>query len=153
MNMIPFTQKHTKVRGLATIELLLVTPILVLVIAAISELGWAFHDYKTLTRATRDGMRYVAGEALRSGVGIVIIDPTLEQETRYLVVYGSASGGGEPLLRDLSVADVRVFKVDSQHVSVEAQYQYRPYIFASLPFMNGTSLTFQMQSSMVMRAL
>jgi Flp pilus assembly protein TadG len=55
-------------RGQGFVELLLVLPVLLLIIAAMVEVGWWLHDYVTVTRASR--------EAARFGSRNIHVDPT-----------------------------------------------------------------------------
>jgi Flp pilus assembly protein TadG len=142
-------------RGIAAIEFLIVAPLLMLVVLAVSELGWAFHQYHTMTRAARDGARHVASNALVGSVGIVYLKDSVIQETRNLVVYGNVVGAGEPLLPGWSTADVTVTSPDSEHVSVSVRYGYIPLAGTIPAFYGGQplSLTFEMQSTVQMRGL
>ncbi len=142
-------------RGVAAIEFLIVAPLLMLVVLAVSELGWAFHQYHTMTRAARDGARYAASNSLVGSVGIVYLSDSVIRQTGNLVVYGNATGVGEPLLPGWSIADVTVSSPDSAHVSVFARYGYIPLV-GILPAFYGaqpTSFSFEMQSTVQMRAL
>lgn len=141
--------------GVAAIEFLLVAPVLILVMLAVAELGWAFHQYQTMTRATRDGARYVASNALLGSVGIIYLKSSVVEQTSNLVVYGNVSGAGEPLLPGWSSADITVTSPDAEHVRVAARYGYIPLV-GSLPAFYGgeaLALTFEMRSTVQMRAL
>lgn len=139
-------------RGVALVELAVVTPLMVLLFAGMSELGWALHQQDVLTRATRDGVRFAAGRAANPSVGVVAVDVTLATQTRNLVVFGNTGGTGEPLLPGLAPAMVTVTVPDATHVRVEADYPYQP-LFSALPFMSGALTGFQLRSSVVMTAL
>src|SRR5690606_32071848 len=58
-------------QGIAVLEFLLTAPFLLLVVFAVSELGWAFHQYHTMTRAARDGARHLASHAINNSMGII----------------------------------------------------------------------------------
>lgn len=142
-------------RGIAALEFLIVAPLLMLVVLAVSDLGWAFHQYHTMTRATRDGARHLASKAMIGSVGVIYLESSLVQQASNLVVYGNVAGAGEPLLPGWSTADVTVTSPDTEHVSITTQYQYIP-LAAVLPEFYGSqplSFSFVMQSTVQMRAL
>ena len=141
-------------RGIAAIEFLIVAPLLMLVVLAVSELGWAFHQYHTMTRAARDGARHLASHAM-TGVGLVYLSDSLIHQASNLVVYGNVAGAGEPLLPGWTTSDVTVTSPDPEHVTVSVHYGYVPLI-GSIPAFYGSqpvNLTFEMQSTVQMRAL
>lgn len=142
-------------RGLASIEFLLVAPILIMLLCAIAEFGWALHQYNSVTRASRDGARYAASNSLEGSVGLVILTGDTAEKTKNIVVYGNPMGTGPKLLPDLTVADVTVTVVDSTHVQVTTAYQYRP-IFGQIPLFGpqgSFSLDLQMAGTVKMRAI
>lgn len=142
-------------RGIAAVEFIVSAPLLLLLVFAVTELAWAFHQYHTMTRATRDGARYMASGALIGSVGMIYLDSTLVQETGNLVVFGNVAGVGDPLLPDWTNADVTVTSPDPSHIRVSASYNYVPLV-GRIPAFNGgdgISLAFQMQSTVEMRAL
>lgn len=143
-----------KQKGIATLEFWLTAPFLLLVVFAVSELGWAFSQYHTMTRAARDGARYMSSHALL-GMGIVFLDSNRVQETTNLVVFGNTQGAGDPLLPGWSTSDISVTKPDATHVTVSATYNYVPLIGQIPAFYGGEplSMAFVMQSTVQMRAL
>lgn len=148
--------KHNRLqRGIATLEFMIVAPILILVVFAVTEFGWAFHQYHTMTRATRDGARHLAANALLGSVGIIYLRDNVVQQTRNLVVYGKVSAAAEPLLPGWSTSDISVTSPDPEHVRVSARYRYVPVIGTIPTFYGGEplSLSFEMHSTVQMRAL
>lgn len=127
-----------KQRGVAMVEFAIVVPIFILLLMATAEVGRAFYQYNTLTKAVRDGARYLSEHALDAGV--LEIDPADETFTRNLVVYGNLLGSGDPLLDDLETDDVYIGGEDEicpdpgllLHVRVCAEYDYEP-IFDFIP--------------------
>ncbi|MBD3639970.1 MAG: pilus assembly protein [Marinobacter sp.] len=144
-----------KQKGIATLEFWLTAPFLLLVVFAVSELGWAFSQYHTMTRATRDGARHVSSSALNGSLNLILLDSGLVQQTSNLVVYGNTLGTGEPLLPGWSTSDISVTSPDASHVSVSATYNYIPLIGQIPAFYGGEpiSMAFVMQSTVQMRAL
>ncbi len=143
-------------RGIAAVEFAIVLPLLLLMMLATAELGRAFYQYDTLTKAVRDGARYIAGVAYSGTTGTISLTASDIQITRNLVVYGNIAGGNTPLLPGLSASDVSVSAVDAIHVQVAAAYPYSP-IFASLPTFGlgpaDLSTTFTLTADVTMRAL
>lgn len=152
MNVYPRTGR--KQQGIAVLEFMLTVPLLVLVVFAVSELGWAFHQYHTMTRATQDGARHAASRAL-TGAGLVVLDSALVQEARNLVVYGNSVGAGDPLLPGWSTGDITVSSPDASHVEVRARYNYVPIVGRIPAFYGGDpiELAFEMKGTVQMRAL
>ena len=60
--------------GLAMVEMVIVSPLLLLLIFGVAEMGRAFYQYNTLTKSVRDGARYLSGEAI---LGSTVIDLTV----------------------------------------------------------------------------
>lgn len=142
--------------GLALVEFVIILPICLMLIMATAEFGRAFLQYNTLSKAVRDGSRYVAGKALFGSTGTVSVTPSLATQTKNLVVYGNVLGVGTPLLPDLAVADVAVANAGGGNVSVTANYPYTP-IFAFVPrFSFGGNINvsgYTLQTSVTIRAL
>ncbi|WP_297796344.1 TadE family protein [uncultured Marinobacter sp.] len=142
-------------QGVAVLEFMLTAPLLILVVFAVSELGWAFHQYHTMTRATQDGARHAASHALNGSLGLILLDGALVQETSNLVVYGNTVGAGEPLLPGWSTGDISVSSPDASHVEVRAIYDYVPIVGRIPAFYGGDpiELAFEMKGTVQMRAL
>lgn len=150
MNMRVFPRQ----RGTATIEFALTAPLLVLLMLAVAELGWAFNQYITLVKAVREGGRYAAANALTGSQGVLALTPELIAQTSQLVVYGRPNGN-TPVLPGWQPSMVNVTGYGSAHVSVSATYPYAPIITSVIPpfFGLGTEFNFTMQTTTVVRAL
>ncbi len=153
MNAYPKIER--KQQGIAVLEFMLTAPLLLLVVFAVSELGWAFHQYHTMTRATQDGARHAASLAMNGSIGLILLDSALVQETSNLVVYGNTVGSGEPLLPGWSIGDVSVSSPDAAHVEVRAIYNYVPIVGRIPAFYGGDpiNMAFEMNGTVQMRAL
>lgn len=142
-------------RGVATIEFVICTPVLFLLMLATAEFGRAMFQYNTLQKSVRDGARYVVGAA-RSSQRIVILTNPMITQTRNLVVTGNVGGTGTPLLPGLTANNVNVTDAGNGFISVSATYTYRPMIGATLPtfgFGDPINLTASFPATVVMRAL
>jgi Flp pilus assembly protein TadG len=144
-------------RGLAAVEFAIALAVLMAVMLATAEFARAFSQYNTLTKTTRDGVRYLAGRALQGTTGTVEITASLETETKNLVVYGNAVGAGAPLLEALGADQVDVTgSAANGTVTVSVDYPYQPMLGAVLPMFGvgaDQSLAFNLRSTVVMRAL
>lgn len=142
--------------GVASIELAIAAPLLLLLTLATAELGRAFYEYTTLTKAVRNGARYLAANAIPDGTGLIKISAAVAAEARNLVVYGNTAGSGTPLLKDFTVADVVAEKADDHHVRVTGSYTYHP-IFSTIPTfgLSNSDLVaaFDFTSTMILRGL
>ncbi|MEZ9897686.1 hypothetical protein BCT06_01350 [Vibrio breoganii] len=136
----------SKQQGLAAVELAIVTPILVLLLVGIVEIGRMFLQYTMLNKAVQNGARY-------SLVDIYGAQPdgalATDSNIKNIVVYGKRTGGTVPILPGLSVEDVSLSSTTATHVVVTATYDYTP-IFAKLPF-TDISLSVDLVASSTLR--
>jgi Flp pilus assembly protein TadG len=142
-------------RGLAASEFVIVLPVVLLLLFATAELGRAFYQYNTLTKAVRNGARYLAEQATQGSTGVINITGAIAAATRNMVVYGNTAGGGEPLLESWSADKVTATVVDLAHIQVSATFTFQP-LFGRIPtfgFGADIPLNFDFQSTVTMRAL
>jgi hypothetical protein len=84
-------------RGAALAELAILVPILVLLVAAVSEFGRFFQQYTTIAKSTRTAARYLSNHSF----------PDNQAAARNLVVCGKlACAGGDELVPGISTANV-----------------------------------------------
>lgn len=145
-------------RGIAIVEFTLALPLLLLLMLASVEIGRLLFQYNALTKAVRDGARYVASEALLGSTGTVFISDQLRDETRNLVVHGNTVGNGDALVPGLDTDDVEVENdpPGSLLVSVSAEWNYIPILGNELPTFglgDPIPLTFLLSSTVIMQAL
>jgi len=142
--------------GIAVIEFALVLPILMLLMLATAEFGRAFYQYNTLTKSIRDGARYLSDNSL-NGAGVIELGGTTSTATKNLIVFGNSVGSGTALLDGLSISDITITTIDSQHLKVSASFSYSPIIAAGIPNFGADSQTwntnYTFQSSTTVRAL
>lgn len=142
-------------RGLALVETAITLPFLFFVMLAATEITNAFVEHTTLTKAVRDGARYVAEEAIDGTLTVNVTD-ALKNETRNLVVFGNTAGTGAPLINDLTVNDVSVNSVGGDNVEVSVSYAYTGILGTVLPgfgYGSDLSLLFNLGATVTMRAL
>jgi len=150
-------------RGAIMIEFVIVAPFLLLLLLAISEFGHALYQYNALTKAVRDGGRYLSEHAMLGITGSIVISASDIIETQNLVVYGNTGGNGTPKLPGLAVSQVSASCLGGgtlcpgvEHVVVSAQYPYQSIMAAALPmfgFGGDLSLGITLNTSVTMRAL
>ena len=143
-------------RGAVLVEMVLVTPILLFVMLATAEVTRAFVDHNTLTKAVRNGARYVAANAYQGTTGVIIVGATLRTETQNLVVYGNTGGPGTPVLSGLLPTDVTVTDIGANNVEVSASHAFSGMLGPVLRSFHGgpdLPLVLNMQATVTMRAL
>jgi Flp pilus assembly protein TadG len=142
--------------GAAMIEMVVITPVLLLLLLGVSELGKAFAQYNTLNKSVREAARQVAGQALLGTTGTVLITAEIDAAAKNLVVYGNIAGNGSPRLPELSVDHVSVSNAGNGLVLVQADYPYIPItgpVLKTFGFGEEPGLNVALTASVVMRAL
>ncbi len=143
-------------RGAVLAEMALVTPILLLMMLATAEVTRAFVDHNTLTKAVRNGARYVAANAYQGTTGVVFVSATLRAETQNLIVYGNIAGTGAPVLPGLTTAGITVTDIGANNVQVSAAHAISGLLGPVLRSFHGGSdinMVHNLQATMTMRAL
>ncbi len=116
----------------------------------------AFVDHNTLTKAARSAGRHLATNALLGTTGTVVLDTTLVDEARNLVVYGNIAGSGDTILPGLAVGDVVVVDLGGDNVQITVSYAYTGLLGGTLPalgFGPDPGLNMTLQATVAMRAL
>ena len=132
-------------RGLVVVELAITLPLIILIMFATAEIGRAFFQYTTLTKAVEAGTRYYA-----SAVNDLTITTDKVSTTKNLIVSASPDGGGDDVLPGFGTGDVTVDAVFNDHVRISATYDFVP-IIGKLPIINkviGDGLTMTVGHSM-----
>jgi hypothetical protein len=88
--------KHAQV-GVALVEFALVLPFLLLLAFVTTEYGRALYQYNTLAKSVRDAVRFLSIQS----------PETMTTQAQNLVVYGSVTNTGTPLVFGLSLAQVK----------------------------------------------
>ena len=143
-------------RGVATIEFAICAPVLLLLMLATAEVGRMLIQANTLSKAVRDGARYTARDAANGSTGTVLITNTVRTNTQNLVVTGTMTGTGTPLLPGLTVANVTVTNAGAGFIAVSATYTYQPLLGAALPTFGPSgaiTTSVPLTATVVMRAL
>ena len=105
-------------RGTQLVELAVVLPIAVLLLASVTEFGRFFYTYTTLSKATRAGARYLVSQP----------PGTKDTAGKNLVVYGSTADGALPVVDKLAAANVTVtYDAAAETTTVKIEnYKYVP---------------------------
>lgn len=143
-------------RGIASVEFTIALPLLLLMLLATAEIGRMLSQYDTLTKAVRDGARYLSSNALSGSTSLVQITATAQTQTQNLVVTGNVNGTGSAVLPGLVVGNVTVSDAGNGYVSVSASYTYQPMVGKSLPTFGlhtPISLAVPLTATVVMKAL
>src|SRR5213592_364933 len=80
-------------RGQSLLEFAAVLPLLLLIAFGVTEFGRAYYQYNTLSKAIRDGARYLTSHSYSSAE---------ITNARSMVVYGKTGGSGMPVLPGLT---------------------------------------------------
>lgn len=112
-------------RGTQLVELAIVLPVLLLLLATTAEFARFFHTYTTLSKATRSAARYLTTAP---------VDGSDDEKARNLVVYGSTVAEGDPLVHGLTTTQVNIVREGGvasagmyERVTVEIDgYSYQP---------------------------
>lgn len=144
-------------RGLATVEMAIALPLLLMLLFAVAEMGRLISQYATLNNAVRDGARYAASVSANGSTGLVVVSSTIQNDVANLVATGNVNGTGAPLLPGLSPSDVSVSATGNQlYVEVSVTYTYEPITGTTLQTFglgNALPLAVPVTAVSVMRAL
>jgi Flp pilus assembly protein TadG len=149
-------RRNEKQRGVAMVEMVIVTPLLLLLVLGVAEMGKALIQYNTLNKSLRDAARLVAGSALLGTTGTVAITDDLAAAARNLAVYGNVVGTGSPTLPLLSADQISVTPAANNMIVVQANYPYEPLVgpvFRTFGTSDEFSLSWTMTAVVTMRAL
>lgn len=155
--MAGIANSRTRQCGIALIETVIVTPLLLFLIVLTAEVTNGFVEYNTLAKSVRGATRYVAARSLLGTTGTIVISPTLVAQASNLVVYGNVAGSGSPILSGLAVGDVQVSQVAATNdIQVSVSYAYTGLLGGTLPtFGLGTepNLGITFRATVAMRSL
>lgn len=122
-------------QGLAAIEFIIALPVLLLLMAAMADIGHLFIQYNVLNKTVQNGANYAAIRMQEA----TLLEPTpsigsVKSDTRDVVVYGSPDTSQSVVMQGLSTGDVIVdIDDDAKTISVTAHHQYNAF-FSPLPF-------------------
>lgn len=154
----PHSDSARSQRGIETVEMAIILPLLLFMLVAVAEIARMINQYDALSKAVRDGARYAASASSFGTTGLVYITPATQTAVANLVATGTVNGTGAPLLPGLTPADVTVSAVGPgpTYVQVSVTYTYEPMVGATLPTFGVAqpmTLTVPLTATVVMRAL
>jgi len=154
MRLVPFKSRRAQ-KGVALVEFTLVLPLLLLLLLAFGEFGRMLYQYNVLLQASRDAGRFVSSQAWNTTLGAINVNSTLRTRTQNVAVYGVPSAAGAPVVPGLTVGEVEVEAVGSDHVRVTITHAFSPVIGTVIPgfFGAATPLGIELVATTVMRAL
>lgn len=119
-------------RGIALVEFAVTMPLVLFMLFSTAEIGRALYQYSALTKAVRDGARYLADRASDAS-GVVVVTSALVTDTKKVTVFGDASGNGTAVLPGFVVSNVTAAREGTtDYVRVTAVYTFQP-LFVSIP--------------------
>jgi len=95
----PIRKDQTSERGQSLLEFAMVLPLLLLIALGVVEFGRAYYQYNTLTKAVREGARYMSMHAY---------DTDELDRAKNMTVFGNREGTGNPCLPGLGVGNIVV---------------------------------------------
>jgi Flp pilus assembly protein TadG len=136
--------------GLQLVEVTIVVPMLLVLLAATAEFGRYFYEYTTLAKAARVGTRYLSTA------------PTVPQsdtDATNLVIYGNINGDGTPILPKLGTGNIKILRqggtpVIPEKVTVQINgYKHEPIFDLGALINKKWSLNIDVKPSVTMRYL
>lgn len=85
--------------GQSLLEFAMVLPLLLLIVLGVIEFGRAYYQYNTLSKAVREGARYMSMHAY---------DPIELTRAQNIAIYGNREGTGSPCLPGLAVGNISI---------------------------------------------
>lgn len=155
-------KKVSKQRGLATVELALVAPFLLVMMLVAAEFTRVFYQYNILTKGVRDAARWAADDVFIGSTGVIELSAAKIAQAENIAKTGTIDGSGEPLLdgvfSDFTVGQLNIGNAPvREHVEVTALYEYQPLSVGGISRMGFLSAdidtNFTLRASSTMRAL
>jgi Flp pilus assembly protein TadG len=140
---------------LASVETVLATPLMLLLLIGTVEITNAFIQYNTLVKTTQTAARYLANHATPGNTNLINLTDEAVANATKLLIYGTTSDGAPALLQGLEASTVTVGEVDSAHVGVTVSYAYSPLFGGLIPGFYGSAISsyLTLSATSVMRAL
>ena len=130
-------------RGTQLVELSIVLPVMLLLLATTAEFGRFFQTYTTLAKATRSASRFLT---------IAPANGADDAKAKNLVVYGNTEGTGDPIVSGLTTSQVAITRTGGnplipERVTVQIDgFTYQP-IFDPGAFIGNDSASLNIDIS------
>lgn len=138
-------------RGVQLVEVAIVVPIFLVLFGATAEFGRYFYEYTTLAKAARAGVRYLATNQ---------VTPLNDDTAQNIVVYGSETATGTPILPNLQKTQVQISRqggspILPQTVTIQISgYPHQPvFDLGALTRIVGLTTNVEVKPSVTMRFL
>ena len=104
-------------RGSVMVEFALSATLLVSAFTGVFEFGYSLYMYNELVSAVRTGLRYASVAKISKNATDTTLPSAYVTAVQNMVVYGAATGGTQPAVRNLTTGQVSVTGTfDSQNV-------------------------------------
>ncbi len=124
--MIFFTKKRKKQQGIAAVEMVVVLPIFLLLLAIVIEISNILIEYSIITKQQQVAARYL------SEMHQFIPPAQIVNIGQNLVVFNNLNGLGNPVLPNLLRDQVEVLPQD-RTLTITTDYRYQAIVFPSIP--------------------
>ncbi len=143
--------KKSRQQGLASIELAISLPFLILMLVIMGELGYLMFQQTSLTKSIENGAMYAAKNT-RLGTGLVKIEAQTIQDARNLVIYGSLAGTGNKIIESIEPEDISLScsygtkngfcekEQGIQTITIQANVNYDPVLGSLFHAVTGYAL-------------
>jgi Flp pilus assembly protein TadG len=153
-HLVPAMSSPRSVRGLAAVELALLTPMFLFMMMMVVEVGRLLAQYNTLTKAVRDSAEYLAHHAVTPAM---VFAATSAEETvaKNLVVYGGPVTSSSKLLPGIADTNVSLQYTPAampQYVTVTVVYNFQALGLSNFGFV-GITLPGTVTASVRMRGV
>ena len=137
-------------RGLAAVEFAIVLPVMLFLMLATAELGRAFYQYNTLSKAVQTGARYASRPLVKTSE-LTNLDAAFVQRIRNFVVYGNEAGAGTAVLDGFTAgSNVAISSsATDKTITIEASYDYNFGVLNDFPLLGFTLPTLTLTVSVV----
>lgn len=153
------TRSVFRQRGLASVEFAIGLVVILLMMLVSAEIGRIYYSYNTLTKAVRNGSRYLSTVALNSA-SVMDLTGKKMKRTKNLVIKGNPGGTGNSLLEGLTSKSINISQYNSnepirQYVKVSAAFRYQPMlgVISGFGFGEDHDFGFKMKVTSTMRVL
>ena len=92
-------KNRTSQQGQSLLEFAMTLPLLLLIVLGVIEFGRAYFQYNTLSKAVRQGARYMSMHAY---------DPIELTRAQNIAIYGNREGTGSPCLPGLAAGNITI---------------------------------------------
>lgn len=125
-------------QGLAAVELALLVPIFLFLMAGTAEFGRALYQFNTLSKSVRDGAQYLARYGVLTGTQILAPTDAQLAIAKNLVVYGQPVAGST-LLPGMTTSNVTIVaqtvapSATANYIQITATFTFQSMFSGIIP--------------------